>query len=79
MTRVAIESDDGSTSTLEGEFAVVAVVSDVGGCENLEIVTSGSASAYTAAMVGCQVAAKALEPFDTLESIKSSEEGRFGR
>lgn len=79
MTRVAIESDDGSISTLEGEFAVVAVVSDVGGRENLEIVTSGSASAYTAAMVGCQVAAKALEPFDTLESIKSSEEGRFGR
>ena len=77
MTRVAIESDDGSTSTLEGRFAVVAVASDVGGCENLEIVTSGSASAYTAAMVGCQVAAKALEPFDTLESIKSSEEGRF--
>ena len=79
MTRVAIESDDGSISTLEGEFAVVAVASDVGGCENLEIVTSGSASAYTAAMVGCQVAAKALEPFDTLESIKPSEERGFGR
>lgn len=79
MTRVAIESDDGSISTLEGEFAVVAVVSDVGGRESMEIVASGSASAYTAAMVGCQVAAKALEPFDTLESIKSSEEGRFGR
>lgn len=79
MTRVAIERDDGRISTLEGKFAVVAVASDVGGCENLEIVTSGSASAYTAAMVGCQVAAKALEPFDTLESIKSSEEGRFGR
>lgn len=77
MTRVAIESDDGSISTLEGEFAVVAVVSYAGGNSNMEIVTSGSASAYTAAMVGCQVAAKALEPFDTLESIKSSEEGRF--
>lgn len=79
MTRVAIESDDGSISTLEGEFAVVAVVSDVGGNSNMEIVTSGSASAYTAAMVGCQVAAKALEPFDTLDCIKSGEEGRFGR
>ena len=77
MTRVAIESDDGSISTLEGEFTVVAVVSDVGGCENLKIVTSGSASAYTAAMVGCQVAAKALEPFDMLDCINSGEEGRL--
>ena len=79
MTRVDIESDDGSISTLEGEFAVVAVASADVGRENLEIVTSGIASAYTAAMVGCQVAAKALEPFDTLECIKSGEEGRFGR
>lgn len=79
MTRVAIEHDDGRISTLEGEFAVVAVVSDVGGRESMEIVASGIASAYTAAMVGCQIAAKALEPFDTLDCIKSGEEGRFGR
>lgn len=79
MTRVAIEHDDGRISTLEGRFAVVAVVSDVGGRESMEIVASGSASAYTAAMVGCQIAAKALEPFDTLDCIKSGEEGRFGR
>lgn len=79
MTRVAIEHDDGRISTFEGEFAVVAVVSDVGGRESMEIVASGIASAYTAAMVGCQIAAKALEPFDTLDCIKRGEVGRFGQ
>ena len=53
--------------TLEGDFIVVGVVRSTEGGKQLSVVTTGNANAYEASMLGCQLAAKLMEPFDTLE------------
>lgn len=64
--KVTIEKHP-QTQVLSGDFLVVGVVRNTERGRQLSIVTTGDANAYEASMLGCQLAAKLIEPFDTLD------------
>lgn len=67
--KVTVEKD-GKTATYSCEFAVVGMVRDDCYDKVLKVATSGGTTAYGAAMLGCQVSAKLVKPFDTMELVK---------
>lgn len=71
--KVTVEKD-GKTEVFRGEFAVVGTVRKDGGETVLSAATSGGTTAYAAAMLGCQVVAKLVEPFDTMEPVRPDSE-----
>lgn len=71
--KVTIEKD-GKTVVLRGRFAVVGTVRNDGSEMVLSTATSGSATAYAAAMLGCQVVAKMTEQFDAMEPVRPDSE-----
>lgn len=73
--RVIVE-EDGKTAVFKGDFAVIGTVRSDGDEKVLSVATLGSATAYAAAMLGCQVSAKFVETFDTMERVSSRDEVR---
>ena len=71
--KVTVEKD-GKTATYSGEFAVIGMVRDDVDDKVIAVATSGGTTAYGAAMLGCQVSAKLVKPFDTMERISPGEE-----
>ena len=71
--KVTIEKD-GKTVVYSGEFVVIGTVRDDGDDRVVTVATSGGTTAYCAAMLGCQVSAKLVKPFDTMERIRAGEE-----
>lgn len=71
--KVTIEKD-GKTVSYDGEFAVVGTVRKDGGEKVLSVATSGGTTAYCAAMLGCQVSAKLVKPFDAMEPVSPESE-----
>lgn len=71
--KVTVEKD-GKTATYSGEFTVIGMVRDDGDDKVLTVATSGCAPAYSAAMLGCQISAKIIKPFDTMKRISAVEE-----
>lgn len=71
--KVTVEKD-GKTVVYRGKFAVIGMVREDGDENILTVATSGGTTAYSAAMLGCQVSAKILKPFDTMECISAGEE-----
>lgn len=70
--KVTIEKHP-QTQVLSGDFLVVGVVRNTERGRQLSIVTIGDANAYEASMLGCQLAAKLIEPFDTLDRENTSD------
>lgn len=70
MVRVTVETE-GISKSYECELAVLGMVSDVGTCKNLTVSITGDSTAYAASMLGCQMVAKLIEPFDSLDQICS--------
>lgn len=73
--KVTVEKD-GKTVSDSGDFAVIGIVRSDGDEKVLSVATFGSATSYAAAMLGCQVSAKLVEPFDTMERVSSRDEVR---
>lgn len=73
--KVTVEND-GKTVSYDGEFAVVGMVRDDGDDKLITVAAFGGTTAYGAAMLGCQVSAKIVEPFDTMERVSSRDEVR---
>lgn len=73
--KVTVEKD-GKTVSDSGDFAVIGIVRSDGDEKVLSVATLGSATAYAAAMLGCQVSAKLVEPFDTMEPVSPRDEVR---
>lgn len=71
--KVTIEKD-GKTVVYRGEFAVIGMVMEDGDEKNLMVATSGGMTAYSAAMLGCQISAKLVKPFDTMEPVSAGDE-----
>lgn len=67
--KVTVEKD-GKSVSYSGEFAVVGIIRDDGDEKEIKVATSGGATAYSAAMLGCQVVAKMVEPFDAMEPVR---------
>lgn len=71
--KVTIEKD-GKTIAYSGEFVVIGMIRDDGEDNVITVATFGDTTAYSAAMLGCQVSAKLVKPFDMLESISAEDE-----
>lgn len=71
--KVTVEKD-GKTVSYDGEFAVIGTIRSDGDEKVLSVATSGGTTAYAMAMLGCQVVAKLVEPFDTMELVSSRDE-----
>lgn len=67
---------DGREIGFDCEFAVVGYVSDDGVEHRLNISTFGGTTAFAASLLGCEIAAKLVEPFDRMEVVKTDDEGR---
>lgn len=69
--KVTVEKD-GRKRTYEGELAVLGIVRDDEEKEKvITVAPFGSTTAYGATMLGCQVAAKLIAQFDTMERISA--------
>lgn len=68
--RVTIERG-GVEQVYECEFAAVGVIWYTAGDKRSSIIAAGEATAYEAAMLGCQVAAKIIDPFDSMEEVRA--------
>lgn len=66
--RVTVEYG-GVEQVYECEFAAVGVIRCTAEDTRSSIIAAGEATAYEAAMLGCQVAAKIIEPFDSMEEV----------
>lgn len=73
--RVTVEND-GKTVSYSGDFVVIGTVRGDGDEKVLSVATMGGTTAYGVAMLGCQVSAKLVEPFDTMERVSSRDEVR---
>lgn len=71
--KVTVEKD-GRKRTYEGEFAVLGIVRGEEEEKVITVAPFGSTTAYGATMLGCQVAAKLIVPFDTMERISAGDE-----
>lgn len=67
--KVTIEKD-GKTVSYSGEFAVIGMVRDDVDDKVIKVAMFGGTTAYGAVMLGCQVSAKLVKPFDTMELVK---------
>lgn len=70
--RVTIEHG-GNSHVYECEFAAVGVIRCTDGDTRQSVIAVGEATAYEAAMLGCQVAAKIIEPFDSMEEVRADD------
>lgn len=66
--KITVEND-GTITTYEGKFAVIGLINDCDAGEKLGAIAFGGTTAYGAAMLGCQIAAKIIEPFDTMTTV----------
>lgn len=73
--RVTVEKD-GKTVSYDGDFVVIGTVRSDGDEKVLSVGTMGGTTAYAASMLGCHVAVKLVEPFDTMERVSSRDEVR---
>lgn len=75
MNDIKITVERGGTSTTyDGKFAVIGLINDCDAGEKLSAITIGRTTAYGAAMLGCQVVAKMVRPFDTMEPVMPDSE-----
>ena len=70
--RVTVEHG-GEEHVCECEFAAVGVIRCTAGGTRQSIIAAGEATAYEAAMLGCQVAARIIEPFDFMEEVRADD------
>lgn len=68
---------DGDEHEFDCEFAVVGYVSDDGGGHRMSISTFGGATAFAASLLGCEIAAKLVEPFVRMGKVNSEDEARY--
>lgn len=71
--KVTVENG-GEIAVYEGEFAIIGIVRDDDEEKGVTIIPTGVTTAYSAAMLGCQVAAKIARAFDTIERINAGDE-----
>lgn len=66
--RVTVEYG-GEKKVYECDFATLGVIRRIAGDTRQSIIVAGEATAYEAAMLGCQVAARIIEPLDSMEEV----------
>lgn len=73
MIKVTLTFDNGNDSvTYEGKFAVVGIIKDDGDEEVITVNVLGKTTAFAASLIGCEIASRLIEPFDTLKEVRAN-------